>query len=119
MRKHLQFVIKNFNYKLFLVNEEVMKQKSDEVKAEVICLGLTKVVEQEIYIREDLRPVRMQQVLIHELTHAFIDAYGFFSRSFTTEELCEFNEIYLTDISSLAEEIMRELFSNGQEEESN
>ena len=46
---------------------------------------------------------RKRKVLAHELTHAFVEAYGFFQESFDEEQLCEFIANYSKEINEICD----------------
>lgn len=73
-------------------------------------LGRTDYLKQNIYIRNDIPFNRRRQTIIHELTHAFIDAYGFSMLEYWNEEqLCMFFEVYSPHIVSLSDKVLNEL----------
>lgn len=70
--------------------------------------GITKCNAQQIIIFNALPEERFRLVLIHELTHAFIDAYGFWAHSekFSHEDIAEFVSTYADDIVAIADKYM-------------
>lgn len=63
-----------------------------------------------IYIWRDLRKDRKISTLIHELTHAHIEAYGFYSfEEFNHEQICEFNAAHVLSITKIAQEYFTEV----------
>lgn len=72
-------------------------------------LGVCMFSRQKIIVFQTSKE-RTKQTLIHELTHAFIDAYGFFpNNSFNHEDLCEFIGTYSENIVQLANKILKDL----------
>lgn len=70
--------------------------------------GTTYYASGNIYIDSSLPVVTMRQVVMHELTHAYIMAYGFIHRArFIAEELCDFMAAYADAISFDANAVMR------------
>ena len=73
-----------------------------------ICIGLTNCLKNIIYLHKDLPPQKKKQTLIHELTHAYIYAYGFSTvEHFNHELVCEFVEAYARAIIRAADEYFR------------
>ena len=108
METAVNVTIKNMIYKIIQVDEEHKELKTDE--QDKVILGKTMTLEQKILIRRDLQPVRKLNVLIHELTHAFIDVYGYTEmEKWNEEQLCTFNEAFASDIVSLANEVLKQL----------
>lgn len=63
------------------------------------CRGVTRYFNREICINKDLLPCDKRQVLIHELTHAFIYDTQIETRDdYTEEHLCDFMAMYADDI---------------------
>jgi len=84
--------IKDYEYEIIEVSKDSPLLKQEEDK---ITFGQTDFENQKIYLNKDVAPIRLKKTLIHELTHAFAEAYGFAERLFNEEELCLFNEAYL------------------------
>lgn len=72
-------------------------------------LGICNYLKQIIFVSNDLTAVRRRRILAHEITHAFIEAYGHYARrnSFDAEDICEFISTYGREIHELTEEAMR------------
>lgn len=68
----------------------------------------------KIYVHSELPTDRQKQTLIHELTHAFIAAYGFEFVDINSEILCDFVGLYAEDIIKEANRILKEI--NKEEE---
>lgn len=108
METQVTVLIKDMNYKVIQVDAENKYLQSDNPNE--IILGKTMVFEQQILIRKDLQPNRKFNVLVHEITHAFIDVYGYTSMDkWNEEQLCSFNESFASDIVSLANEVLKKL----------
>ncbi len=108
--KEVEIQVKDFTYKVMLVDEDYKYLRNKDEQFE--NMGLTDVIKQVIYIRNDLKPNRMFQVILHEVTHAYLDAYGFAGSRFTEEGVCTFIEAYGQDIYSLAQYIIRRFTVN-------
>lgn len=109
--------IKNNLYTVVLVNKDSEKLRSEDPNVEI--LGRTYVLSNAIYIRNDLESNRLFTVLVHELTHAYIDSYGFTGRSYNEEDLCTFNEVYAADIVSTANSVFKSIMTGGRSDEGN
>lgn len=66
-------------------------------------LGSTDYQKQKIYLHEHMTRTRKRKVLAHELTHAFVEAYGFYQESFDEEQLCEFMANYSKEINEICD----------------
>lgn len=65
-----------------------------------VAAGVTFNAAGQIYIDETLYPAVMRRTIMHEITHAYLYAYGYLARAeFSQEDLCEF-------ISSFADAII-------------
>lgn len=108
MESAVKITIKNLTYEVLLVSPKHEDLQTDEVNR--IILGRAMNLEQRILIRKDLSPNRMLNVLIHEITHVFIDLYGYSEMgTWNEEQLCSFNEAFASDIVSLANEVFKKL----------
>lgn len=71
--------------------------------------GLCQFFKNTIYIHKDLLVDRMRCVIIHELTHAYIEAYGLYHTSCEDDEgMCDFMGAYGRDIIKEADRIIKE-----------
>lgn len=62
----------------------------------------------EIHILDTLPPCLMRQSIMHELTHAYICAYGFMRYpKFSDEQLCDFVAAYSKSICYDADAVMK------------
>lgn len=70
------------------VDQEFMKTKLEVEKDEYVQ-GYTEYATQTIYICNEV--VNFKRTIIHELTHAWQEAYGHnqFKRTYETEDVCE------------------------------
>lgn len=70
-------------------------------------ISKTEYIEQKILILKSLSNEQKEKTLRHELTHAFLWAYGFGQiKEFPLETVCEIIGIYSKDIVSLAYEYL-------------
>ena len=69
-----------------------------------IYFGVTKYLEQEIYINSEVSNQQQRQTLIHELTHAFMNVYGFgaITDQVPLEIMCDFIGCYADEIVEIA-----------------
>ena len=69
--------IKDLEYEIIEEGDgdKVYKDKDNQMR-----LGLCEYRQQKIYLLKDMTFDRKKRVLIHELTHAFIEAYGMLRR---------------------------------------
>lgn len=102
--KDFTITIRNAVYKIIEVDENDYRLATDDDNE--LCYGIQINLKQEIVIRNDLKPNRKFQTLVHELTHAIIDEYGFNGRDFDQEQLCIFMETYANDIIAIANDYM-------------
>ena len=106
MNKKLEeifLLIKNQKWVIKKVPTKEMPYIGDEK----LYFGLTKYLEQEIYINSELSVQQERQTLIHELTHAFMNVYGFgaITENIPIEIMCDFIGCYGDDIIKVANEV--------------
>lgn len=74
-----------------------------------MIFGLCQYGKNIIHIHKDLPIDRMRHTLIHELTHAYIEAYGLYHTSCENDEgVCDFMGAYGRDIIKEADRILKE-----------
>lgn len=73
-----------------------------------IRLGLCDFLNQKIYLYKYMLRTRKRKILAHELTHAFIEAYGFYQDKYTEEQLCEFMAAYSKEINDICDRYFEE-----------
>lgn len=102
-----RFKINNLDYTI----EEVDEINKDNDNNQY--LGLIDYVKQKILIVKNLSKEQKKNTLKHELTHAFIWAYGFANlETFNVETICDFVGIYGEQIVSIANEYFTEKLEN-------
>ena len=74
-----------------------------------MVFGLCEYAKNIIHIHKDLPEDRMRHTIIHELTHAYIEAYGLYHTSCENDEgVCDFMASYAEDIVNEADRILKE-----------
>ena len=89
-----------------------IKQTTDEsilaTREGSVLFGFTDYVRQEIVLRDNITKPMLYETLIHELTHAFLFAYGFSNNvEFNHEQICEFVGTYANDIVKIADKYIK------------
>lgn len=99
----MTFKIKDRTWKIKLVSQEEFIRTSEE--KETFFFGQCDHVKQTIYILTDLTHEQAKQTLIHELTHAFMNVYGFghITEQVPLEIMCDFVGCYAEEIVKIAE----------------
>lgn len=84
-------------------------------KIDTYHFGMCSWKTQTIYIAKGLNKEMTKRVIIHEITHAIMEAYGFHAHadSFDKEDICEFIVVYGEEIIRLHKELMLEVKQNG------
>lgn len=102
MNEEIIILIKNQKWKI----KKVPTNEMPNIGEEKLYFGLTKYLEQEIYINSGLSIQQERQTLIHELTHAFMEVYGFgaIKEDIPIEIMCDFIGCYGDDIIKVANE---------------
>ena len=96
--------VNGIDYEVILVEAGHEKLKIKRIER---C-GTTWFHTGKIYILNTLPYGVMRQVLMHELTHAYMMAYGFLPHDkFDDEELCDFMAAYADPISKDADAVLR------------
>ena len=86
--------IHNKMYKVFFVDSTCEKLIfDDEIRS-----GVTYFTKKEIYIRNDLNSDSLRYTLYHEITHAYIESYGFLQVDWNDEVVADFIANYIDDI---------------------
>lgn len=91
----MEIKINNNNYKIYEVppDSEELKMKDGEYHS-----GITDFYKKEIYIADNLSDDAKRYTLIHELTHALIDSYGFLQVEWNDEIVADFMGNYFLNI---------------------
>lgn len=87
-------------------------QTTDEstlaTKSGNVLFGFTDYLAQSIVLRANTSKTMLYATLVHELTHAFIFAYGYSSQeTFNHEQICEFVGTYASDIIKIADKYIK------------
>ena len=94
--------INNNNYDICFVNpnDENLKMSDGEYHS-----GVTDFITKTIYISNVLIDDSLRYTIIHELTHAMIDSYGFLQVDWDDEIVADFVGNYLPNIINLLDKI--------------
>lgn len=95
-------LINGLEWKIIYTNNSQLLRRSNGTYAIGIC-DRNKLT---IYIKKGLSYQLYRDVLIHELTHAFVCSYNYYLTEAEEEFLCEFVSHYSNDILSNADYIM-------------
>lgn len=69
-------------------NIEYADDKALDSEGDGVVLGVTKFLEQKIYIRRGMSKELTRRTVIHELCHCFLFSLGFSSETFDEETVC-------------------------------
>ena len=100
--------INSLNFKIIEVDEI---DKTDDGR---YIIGYTNYVKQEILLLKNLSFEQKINTLRHELTHAFLWAYGLSAmcEELPLEIVCDFVGIYSKDIVEIADKYKKEVLEN-------
>ena len=98
--------INNFNYKVRVVAPDNRNLLMEDGRYH---FGVTEYREKEIYIANNLPAETFQNTLIHELTHAIIDAYGLLQIKWDDEVVADFVATYMFNMSEILDEVTKQL----------
>lgn len=102
LNKTMEIIINKITFKVQFVDGNNVK-----MNPEPDCyLGLTEFLELTINIRKGLSGVVSRATVIHELTHAFIYAFGYHLEN--EESFCDFMGAQADEIMKLADQITEE-----------
>ena len=99
--------INDYNWKIEVVDadDERLKIDNDEI------FGLTNFKELKIFlVKEGMNKEVFKRTLRHELTHAYINSYGFIGYEMNEEYICNFVETYAEKIVEDTNYIYNELY---------
>jgi len=101
----MKLQINNFEYELYFVDwdDEHLKIDDNDYRS-----GMTYFKEKEIYIANNLKNDSYKYTLMHELTHAIIDSYGFLQVEWNDEIVADFMAIYKNILNELIEKVIDE-----------
>ena len=104
--------VNNMNWEI----KEVESSHSMLLVRGAVGQGTSHFLHKEIYLDKDLKPEHKQQVLRHELTHAFMSETQISDKdTYDEEELCEFVGLYGYEIAFIADKYMlTEHIKNGK-----
>ena len=94
--------------KLKFTIRQTMDESTLATKDGGVLFGFTDYLKQEIVLRGNLSKTLMYNTLLHELTHAFLFAYGLSNNeTFNHEQICEFVGAYANDIVRIADKYLK------------
>jgi hypothetical protein len=99
----MKFKINNMNWEI----TEVEENQHNEVG----LLGRCDSQQNRITVLADMPPCKKKEVLIHELTHAFLSVYHldlYFENTFSQEELCDFVAKFSPEINKIANDYFKQ-----------
>lgn len=101
----MEIKINNNNYKI-----SKLPPDSEELKMEdgEYHFGITDFNKKEIYIADNLSDNAKSYTLIHELTHALIDSYGFLQVEWNDEIVADFMGNYFLNICDILSKLSKE-----------
>lgn len=96
--------INNWKYEIYVVYEDDEILQMDDG---FYHSGVTDLKEQRIYLQKGLNEQQMWYTVVHELTHAYLQAYGLLQVAYTDEVIADIMGVYgkniLKDAEKLAE----------------
>lgn len=99
----------NINELLFTIKEASFEdiRKQGERDDEALLFGICDYISMEILIANTLSVEQKRRTLRHELTHAFVFAYGFLyvSEKMKIESVCEFIGAYGGEIERIVQKV--------------
>lgn len=98
----MEIKINNNTYKIFFVNSNSEKLQMEDGE---FHSGTIDFYKKEIYIADDLNQDTLRYTLIHELTHAVIDSYGFLQVDWNDEVVADFMANYIPNIADFLNKI--------------
>lgn len=102
----MRFIVNNFEFEILEVSG-----KDDNLKvSNDYRWGICDYEQRKIFLWKDLSFANKKQTLIHEVTHAFIEAYGFIQVNFTDEIVCDFVAAHLSEIQRIVNNYFVEKF---------
>lgn len=91
----MKFKVNDIEYEIVEVDKHDDNLKMDD---DDYHWGVCSYIQRKIFLRKDLSFTNKKQTLIHEVTHAFIEAYGFMQVRLNDEIVCDFVASYLYKI---------------------
>ena len=94
--------INNLDYAVKIIDwdDERLRMEDDKLH-----FGVTNMKDNEIYLANNLSEQTTTSTLIHEITHAYIDAYGMLQVCWDDEIIADFISAHLENIIKTLEEI--------------
>ncbi len=104
----MKFTVNNIEFEILEVDKYDENLKIDDNDYR---WGMCNYIQRKIYLWKDLSFVNKKQTLIHEVTHAFIEANGFIQVKFDNEIICDFVAAFLSDIQGVVNKYFIEHFN--------
>ena len=98
----MEIKINNNNYKIYMLPPESVELKMEDGEYHS---GVTDFRKKEIYIADDLNLDAARYTIIHEVTHAVIDSYGFIQVDGNDEIVADFVGNYYLNIAEILQKI--------------
>lgn len=104
----MKFKIREYIYEIMFV-DEFDDLLIDPLNKDIYHFGICSWKKQKIYIADSLNKLMTRRVIIHEITHAVLEAYGFHAHrnDFDDEDICEFMSVYAVEIVSLCDNFLK------------
>ena len=95
--------INNWKYEIYVVedNDEILQMDDGYYHS-----GVTDMKEQRIYLQKGLNEQQMWYTVVHELTHAYLQAYGLLQVEYTDEVIADIMGVYGKNILKDAEKLV-------------
>lgn len=103
----MKIIINKWEYEITLVKEDDEILKMDDG---FYHSGITDLKEQKIYIQRGLNSQQLWYTVVHELTHAYLQAYGMLQVDYTDEIVADIMGIYGKDIIENAKEVITHIY---------
>lgn len=99
----MKFKVNYFEYEILELDSHDERLKIDNDYHWGIC----SYKDRKIYINKDLNFINKKETLIHEVTHAFIEAYGFLQVNLTDEIVSDFVAAHIFNILRVINEYFK------------
>lgn len=100
----MEIKINNNIYKIYETDPYAEELKMEDGEYHT---GVTDFNKKEIYIANNLNKDSKRYAILHELTHAIIESYGFMQVEWTDEIVADFIGNYFPNICTILEEMQK------------
>ena len=100
----MKIIINKWEYEISAVKEDDKILLMDD---NYYHSGITDLKDQKIYIQEGLNSQQLWYTVVHELTHAYLQAYGMLQINYNDEIVADIMGIYGKDIIETAEYVIK------------